>query len=64
MQDKFNANQRPIPAPDNLRRPIKFAAVGRSIMQGTAHIATAISGTMARRIAKALNHHEPNSRGI
>lgn len=42
----------------------KFAAVGRSVMRGQEHIATAVSSTMAQRIARALNAHKPNSRGV
>jgi hypothetical protein len=43
---------------------IKFVAVDRSIMRGAEHIATACSNTFARRIARALNEHQPNSRGV
>lgn len=43
---------------------IKFVAVGTSVMRGAEHIATAISTTFARRIARALNEHKPNSRGV
>lgn len=67
MTEKFNANRAPIPVPEHLRAPaqaFKFVAVGRSIMRGSEHIATAISNTFARRIARALNHHQPNERGI
>jgi hypothetical protein len=43
---------------------VKFVAVGASVMRGAEHIATAISNTFARRIARALNEHTPNSRGV
>jgi hypothetical protein len=42
----------------------KFVAVDRSVMRGKEHICTAVSTTFARRIARALNHHIPDSRGI
>jgi hypothetical protein len=44
--------------------PRKFVAVDRSVMRGKEHICTAVSTTFARRIARALNHHIPDSRGI
>jgi hypothetical protein len=50
------------------RRPnmkdVQFVAVDRSVMRGQEHIATAVSRTMAQRIARALNLHKPNSRGF
>jgi hypothetical protein len=58
----------PADRPPIARRPnmkdVKFVAVDRSIMRGAEHIATAISRTMAQRIARALNLHKPNSRGF
>jgi hypothetical protein len=45
-------------------KPAQFVAVDQSIMQGARHIATAISATMAKRIARALNLHQPNERGV
>jgi hypothetical protein len=42
----------------------KFVAVDRSVMRGREHIATAVSANFARRIARALNLHKPNSRGV
>lgn len=49
-----------------LYRPaaILFVAVGLKVMRGPEHICEARSTTMAQRIAKALNLHKPNSRGI
>jgi hypothetical protein len=43
---------------------VKFVGVGCSVMRGGQNVATAISHTFARRIARALNEHEPNSRGV
>jgi hypothetical protein len=43
---------------------VQFVAVGASVMRGAEHIATAVSNTFARRIARALNEHKPNSRGV
>jgi hypothetical protein len=42
----------------------RFVAVKSAVMQGTDHIATAKSKTMAKRIANALNKHRPNSEGV
>jgi hypothetical protein len=42
----------------------QFAAVRLSVMQGARHICTAISGTFAKRIARALNLHSPDERGV
>lgn len=41
-----------------------FVAVKKTVMQAGDFIATACSSTMARRIARALNEHKTNSRGI
>jgi hypothetical protein len=43
---------------------VLFIAKHRSIMRGAEHIATAVSKTMAKRIANALNLHKPNSEGV
>ena len=40
-----------------------FVAVRQAVMRGSEHIAYAVSHTMARRIARALNHHKPNEKG-
>lgn len=40
-----------------------FVAVGRAVMRGAEHIAQAVSGTFAKRIANALNNHVPDRRG-
>ena len=42
----------------------KFVAVRQSVLLGARTIARAISKTMAKRIANALNHHQPNSEGV
>ena len=44
--------------------PHQFVAVGLAIMQGARHVATAVSSTMAKRIALALNLHQPYERGV
>lgn len=41
----------------------QFVAVDRSIMRGAEHIATAITHSFAKRIARALNLHVPNRKG-
>lgn len=41
-----------------------FVSVNRSVMRGAEHIATAVSTTMAHRIARALNQYQPNKRGF
>ena len=40
-----------------------FVAVKLAVMLGAERIAVAVSHTMAKRIANALNHHQPNKRG-
>lgn len=52
------------PPADRPPEPAQFVAIGQSIMQGARHIATAVSGTMAKRIARALNLHQPDERGV
>lgn len=42
----------------------QFVAVKGSVMYGRQSIATAVSHTMAKRIARALNAHKTNSRGV
>jgi hypothetical protein len=42
----------------------QFVAVHTSILQGARVIARAISHNMAKRIANALNHHQPNKEGV
>ena len=42
----------------------KFVAIGPYIMQASLTIARAISKTMAKRIANALNKHVPNREGV
>lgn len=41
-----------------------FVAVKLAVMRGSEHIATAVSKTMAKRIANALNRHTTNSEGV
>jgi len=41
-----------------------YAAIGPRVMLGTRAICTAVSNTMAKRIAAALNEHKPDRRGI
>lgn len=41
-----------------------FVAVRNAVMHGARCIATACSNTMAKRIAAALNTHQPNRRGV
>lgn len=59
MNRETPANRSPIAPPK-----AKFVAVDRSVMRGLEHVATAISNTFARRIARALNQYVPNDRGI
>jgi hypothetical protein len=42
----------------------EFVAVGTGIMYGDQCVGWARSNTMARRIAKALNEHLPNRKGV
>lgn len=41
-----------------------FVAVGSIVMRGGLQVARAISKTMAKRIANALNKHIPNREGV
>jgi hypothetical protein len=56
MPTKSPSNSPPI-------EPRRFVAVHATIVYGARVIARAISKTMAKRIANALNHHTPNQRG-
>lgn len=40
-----------------------FVALGRTIVRGKEHIATAVSVNMAKRICNALNFYKPNKNG-
>lgn len=40
-----------------------FVAIKLAIMRGSERVAVAVSHTMARRIANALNLYQPNHRG-
>jgi hypothetical protein len=46
------------PAPQN------YSPIGLRVMLGDKAICTAVSNTMAKRIAAALNNHTPDRRGI
>jgi hypothetical protein len=41
-----------------------YAAIGPRVMLGDKAVCTAVSNTMAKRIASALNNHTPDRRGI
>jgi hypothetical protein len=41
-----------------------FVAVRNVIMRGSEYIGTAVSSTMARRIANALNCYKPGKKGF
>lgn len=45
-------------------RPQFTAQGARVMMTGDRAVATAVSNTMAKRIAAALNEHEPDRRGV
>jgi len=58
-----------IPVPEKPIRPrpdsvVQYVAIGRAVMKGQEHIATACSNTMARRIANALRKYVPNRKGV
>jgi hypothetical protein len=42
----------------------QYVAKGTSVMMGEKAICTAVSNTLAKRIAAALNNHIPDRRGI
>jgi hypothetical protein len=42
----------------------EYAAIGLRVMFGDRAVCTAVSNTMAKRIAAALNNHTPDRRGI
>jgi hypothetical protein len=42
---------------------VQFSAVNQDVKQGKSTVARAVSGNMAKRIANALNDHQPNHRG-
>lgn len=50
----------------DVKLPVRpqFISAGMRVMMGERAVATAVSNSMAKRIAAALNEHEPNSRGI
>lgn len=66
----ISRNHRMVEALRILERPAadpqlaQFAAIAKTVMRGAEFICTAKSSTMARRIARALNEHKPNSRGV
>lgn len=56
--------ERELASIQELKRPPQFIAIHCSINQGARTIARAISKTMAKRVANALNHHKLNSEGV
>jgi hypothetical protein len=42
----------------------QYVAQGARVMMGAKAICTAVSNTLAKRIAAALNNHTPDRRGI
>lgn len=42
----------------------QFVAVKSHVMKGSVQVAVARSQTMAKRIANALNRHQPNREGV
>lgn len=50
----------------HIRLPLRpqHVAKGTSVMMGDKAVCTTVSGTMAKRIAAALNEHIPDRRGI
>jgi hypothetical protein len=68
MALNMNRETAAIPAPNTRglepENGLQFVAVGLAVMRGSECIATTRSNTFARRIAKALNLHTPNSRGV
>lgn len=52
-------------APDGEdQAPPQFVGIARAVMQGAKCVAVACSHTFAKRIARALNKHVPNKRGV
>lgn len=49
---------------DRASKALQFVNVGIRVMCGQRCVATATSKTMAKRIARALNAHQPNSEGV
>lgn len=45
-------------------KPLQFVAVGNVIMRGPEWIANVCSASMAKRIARALNLHPTDKRGV
>ena len=54
------ASRAPIP----FRESPFFVHIGKSVMRGAQCVAVACSKTMAKRIANALNRHQPNKEGV
>lgn len=52
-----------LPRPER-RGPVLFVAVGSNVVQANEGVAVARSGTMAARIANALNEYIPGDRGF
>ena len=45
-------------------KPLQFVAAREIVYHGAREVARAISKTMAKRIANALNRHQPNKEGV
>lgn len=52
-----------IPAREGRPTGLPFVAVENTVYRGQTRIAICFSGTMAKRIANALNRYIPDSRG-
>ena len=46
------------------QKPRQFVNVGKQVMDGAQCVAVATSKTFAKRIARALNAHQPNREGV
>ena len=49
---------------DRAPKPRQFVNIGKQVMDGAQCVAVACSKTFAKRIARALNAHEPNREGV
>ena len=62
--DAYNLGKVPMDAVYTRKPKLKFVAVKNLIMRGSTRIGEMCSATMAKRTAKALNNHQPDSRGV
>jgi hypothetical protein len=60
MDERIGSDSPANPPP----KMLPFVAVGKAVMRGDKCEAVACSSTMAQRIARALNLHQPNRRGV